>query len=324
MKSQFKILLIFFTSASLWGNGGGEVIVEEQPLVVSVSVPSGAPTMAMAQLVSQGLPDYPGYLTEYEILRTPDLLGARLISGEADLAIVPTNLAARLYNQGQDVKIVAGVVWGIFYVVGTGEYSSWEDLKGETLSIFGRGLTPDLVFRFLAEKNGLEILQDLSLVYLGGATEVAPAFLAGKSSLALVPEPMLSMILKRKPEAKVVLDLQAEWAKLSDSGRSYPQASLIVQGSFAQEHPEYLAAFIKAFRESTLWLEANPGEAGLAGSQLMEGSNPEILGLAVPGMRVEYVPAQEAKGAIASYLSVLLEANDQSLSGDLPDDGFYW
>ncbi|MCG8479220.1 MAG: ABC transporter substrate-binding protein, partial [Spirochaetales bacterium] len=176
---------------------------------VSVVVPSGVPAIGVGFLASGALPiEIEGYETSFEIVTSPDVMGARLLSGEADIAVVPTNLGARLYNQDVPVQLAGVVVWGILYVVSADPIDDWEDLKGSEIGMLGRGLTPDIVFRHLARKNGLDPDGDLTLRYVNASTELAPNFITGTIDVSIMPEPMLTMVMGRAPNAVVAFDLQ--------------------------------------------------------------------------------------------------------------------
>ncbi|AHC14018.1 ABC transporter substrate-binding protein [Salinispira pacifica] len=328
MKKLFVLALLVLPVA-IWATGARETTEEPveqiavEPTEVTISVPTGAPTVAISRLAAENLPSAEGYELKWDVVTSPDLMGARLVSGEADIAIVPTNLAARLYNQGKDVRLVGAVVWGILYVAGTEPAESWEDLRGKEVGIFGRGLTPDLVFRHVLSENGLDPDVDLTLNYFASATEIAPALITGKLSMSLIPEPMLSMVLSRNENASILFDLQQEWADVSRSASSYPQAVLVAQADFLDEHPDFFQSFVREFSQASLWVNENPQQAGEYSAALMEGTNPQILTAAIPRLKIDFVDAADSRPAIEEYLGVLLQANPDSLSGDIPSDGFY-
>ncbi len=44
-------------------------------------------------------------------------------------------------------------------------------------------------------------------------SELAPLFIEGKAKYAVVPEPMLTQIMTKKPETKIVASLNEQWKK---------------------------------------------------------------------------------------------------------------
>ena len=96
---------------------------------VKVVVPANAPAICIAKMASDDAAVADSAVTEYEVLQAPDMLQARLLSGEADIAIVPSNLSAILYAKGTGVRLAGAVVWGILYGLTSESVNSIEDLK---------------------------------------------------------------------------------------------------------------------------------------------------------------------------------------------------
>lgn len=290
---------------------------------VRVIMPTGLPAIAMAEMIAGGAFEFPGYQVEYDVLESPDLLAGKLISGDGELAIVPTNLAIKLYNKGVKVKYGGGVVWGILYIISQEEANGWQALQGKEIYALGRGLTPDIVLRYLLSKNGLDPDKDVKIHYVNNTTELAPAFLIGKSRYSLIPEPALSMVLKKKPDTRILLDLQKEWSKQTGMTSGYPQASLIALEDFATKEPEFVREFMSAFGAAVAKVNAQPQRgAQLAATYLKVPAEP-VIAAAIPRSNLKWVPAADARTALETYFSVLYAFEPAVLGGKLPDDEFY-
>ena len=99
-----------------------------------------------------------------EILNEPIQVRKMVIDGTADFAILPTTMAAILYNRGIDYRLVAIPVWGTLYLFGTDTtITSWEMLKGKTINLMGKGMTPDVLFKHLIIENGINPEGDVKL-----------------------------------------------------------------------------------------------------------------------------------------------------------------
>jgi NitT/TauT family transport system substrate-binding protein len=92
------------------------------------------------------------------LVSTPDEIVSRISSKEADIAAVPTNLAATLYNKTEGgVQLIALNTLGVLYILtNDGSVSSVADLKGKTIYATGQGATPEYALNYILEKNGLE------------------------------------------------------------------------------------------------------------------------------------------------------------------------
>ena len=79
------------------------------------------------------------------IASSPDAAVSMISSGEADVAALPTNTSAILYNKTSgNVQLAALNTLGVLYVVTNGEeVNSIEDLRGKTVYSSGQGATPE-------------------------------------------------------------------------------------------------------------------------------------------------------------------------------------
>ncbi len=291
---------------------------------VRVIMPTGIPAISMAEMIKgEGL-HMPGYTIKYDVLEAPDMLAGKLISGDAELAIVPTNLAIKLYNKGIKVKYAGGVVWGILYVISQEKTNDWQALKGKEIYTLGRGLTPDIVLRYLLSKNGLTPDKDVHIHYVNSTAELAPAFIVGKSRFSLIPEPALSMVMKKKADTNIMLDLQKEWAKATGITTGYPQASLIMVGEFAEKHPDFIRTFVEAYKKSVEKANADPAHAAKLAATFLKTPKAPVIAAAIPRSNMRWTTALKARKPLEAYFKVLHDFNPGVIGGKMPDDAFYY
>lgn len=328
MKRITSVILIL-TLAVLMLTGCGEQKTTEvdtekqQSISIKVATPSGAPTISMIRMFKENPSLGENVEVSYESVKSPDLMASRILSGEIDIAVVPTNLAATLYNKGAEYKLAASTVWGLLYMVGNEDINGWEELKGKEIYTMGRGLTPDIVLRYLLSSNGINPDTDLTLTYVGEATELASAFIGGKSTIAVIPEPMLSNVMAKKAETVILMDLQEEWGKLNNGNFSYPQASLIVKNEIVEKYPELVEAFLTEYEKSIHWLTDNAQKAGEYSEELETGISKAAVVKGLQRSNIRYVGSKDARMAIEDYLKVLFNHSPESIGGKLPDEGFY-
>ncbi len=295
---------------------GDKASIEEnkETMDVKIVMPYGTPTLSMVKMITEN-PSLGEHVTaSYEKIQATDVLVSMLIKSEPDIAMVPTNLGATIYNKGIDYKFVASSVWGTLYIVSNEEIKSIEDLKGKKISALGRNLTPDVVLRYILSENGLDPDKDVEIEYFSGASETASNFIAGNSDLALIPQPVLTKVLMKRKDAKVVLNVQEEWNKISNSG-SFPQASIIVKSAFYDAHKEIVEIFLKEYEASINWINDNPLEAGKYYEALNIGLKAKMLEKAIPHCNIKYVSASEAKESLKTYLDILYKYNPKLLGG---------
>jgi NitT/TauT family transport system substrate-binding protein len=294
----------------------------EKSSEVRVMALSGNSGLAMVNLMERAAAQ--AGLFKYSVLKSPDLLMAKLVAGEADIAALPVNQAAILYNKGVDVRIPAIIGWGVMYIVGndTG-IKSWKDLKGKEIYLVAKGAVPDLLFRYLAAKNGLNPDRDLKINYIASPVELAQLAASGKASLATLPEPWVTQVLLRSPHSKVVLDFQTEWSRVEKQRTTYPQTCLVVSGKFAREQPERLKQFLKDMDKSIAWLNRNPESGGILAEKYVQIPAAAVE-KGIARCNLSYKPARKVKDEVGRFLERLAEVAPEAIGGKLPDAGFYY
>lgn len=327
MRKVFKLLVfILILSTALFGcvkKEEDQNAFKQSEESINVIVPEGTTSMSLIKLMHDN-PEIDGVKINYECIKTTDLLTSKLISEEADIALIPTNLGVKIYNKGLDYKLACSSIWGNLYIVSNEDIKSFSDLKGKEISMIGKGLTPDIIFRYLLSQNGLNPDTDLTISYVGGATELAPAFISGKSKISIMPEPMLSKVLSKKNDAKIVMDLQEEWRKATGFNSSYPQASLFIKGSLIKNNKKLADKFLNEYENSINWVNQNPDSALSYAKDLKLESDDSISNVDIQRFNIRYVDVNDSKKPIQEYLNVLLNYSKDTIGGKLPDEKIYY
>ena len=149
----------------------------------------------------------------FTLVGAPDEITSKLISGEVDIAAVPTNLASVLYNKTEGgVKLLALNTLGVLYMVTKNEeVASIADLKGKTIYATGEGSTPQYALEYILTQNGLDPETDVNIVYKSEHAEILPLMISGEATIALLPQPFVTQALAQDAEIEVALDMTEEW-----------------------------------------------------------------------------------------------------------------
>ena len=184
----------------------------------------------------------------------------RVVKGDADFTVLPVNVASKLYSRDVDISLANVSTWGILYLVSLDEgVASWEDLKGSQLYVGARGSTPDVLTQYLLRQAGLKE-GDVELIY-SGSPEIAQMIINGLARHAVLPEPLVTQVLMKNQQARVIRDYFADWQLYEGEGVRLPQAGMVVRNDFTRLHPEAVVDFQRAYAEAMDWVVANPGEA---------------------------------------------------------------
>lgn len=312
----FALCLILALALPLTASGAGKVKLNVMAL-------SGTTGLSLVRMLAQNPVLGEGVEVTYTVLKSPDQMVARVISGEAGIAALPTNTAAILYNKGIALQIAAVTNWGVMYVVGRdGAIRSWKDLKGRSIALTGRGTTPDILFRYIMKANGLNPDSDLSIRYYATPVELAQLVVAGKADIATLPEPWVTEVMQKDPSVRVLLDFQNEWKRIGKGRESYPQSCLVVRTDLVRQHPAVVGEFLKAAAAASDWVNAEPEKAARLAEQyvFIAAASAEK---AISRCNLRFQTASGAQSEIDNYLRQLFQFDPQSVGGKVPDAQFY-
>ncbi|MCQ2471751.1 MAG: ABC transporter substrate-binding protein [Clostridia bacterium] len=330
MKKVLSIFLLIAIVLSFAACGkkqtNNETQVDSTPVTTRVATLKGPTGMGMAKLMAD---DKAAETHKYEftLSAAPEDVKAGILSGNFDIAAIPTNLAAVLYNKaGADISVLAVNTLGVLYVLENGNtINALSDLVGKKVYATGQGSTPEYIFNYILEKNGIDVEKDVEVEYLTEHSELATQMTAGSVQIGVLPEPNVtaSIVGSQTKELRVALDLTKEWEKAAP-GTTVMQGCIVVNNSFLKEHPEAVKEFMEEYKKSVDFVNTNIPEA----AQLCEeaGIVPKamIAQKAIPNCNITFVTGEELKTGLNAFFKVLFDANPASVGGKLPDDAFYY
>lgn len=295
---------------------------EKDKTAVEVYAPDGAPALALSMLMHENF-TAEGYETRYNVVTAAQIKDKALVS---DLAIVPSNMAAILFNSTEGTyKALSVNTFGNLFLVGkkdSTEIDSLADLAGKTVYLTGKDGAPDIVFQHLLSLAGVK--DEVDLQYKGDGSEIIPLLKAGTADYAVLGEPAATQSTVAA-QTVVLADLQEEWKSLTHSEQSYPQSCLIVKAEFAEDNPEYVNAFVEKVRATPAWLPEHAEDAGKAIQDNGSLLNVSLFTPAVLGRcNIDYLSASAAREMLEDYFEVIRSVNAKLIGGKLPGDGFYF
>ena len=265
-----------------------------------------------------------GNLYTFTLAGSADEVTPALIKGELDMACVPANLAAVLYNKTEgEVQVLAVNTLGVLYIVENGErVQTIADLKGQTIVAAGKGSTPEYALRYLLSENGIDPDADVTIDWKSEHSECVAALAGGQASIALLPQPFVTVAQSKIEGLRMALDLTEEWDRL-DNGSTLITGVIVARRSIVEENPAAVDAFLKDYAESVDWVNANTADAAaLVGEYGIVDA--AVAEKALPYCNIVCLTGAELLDALPGYLYVLYNANPAAVGGAMPDNSFYY
>ena len=258
-----------------------------------------------------------------DILNEPLQVRKMMLDGTADFAILPMTTAAVLYNKGLDYKLIAIPIWGTFYLCGKDTaIKNWSNLKGRRIHLMAKGMTPDVLFKYLLKMNGLDPDKDVILDYsFPTHTALTSAMAAGRVDIGVLTEPFVSMVLSKNKSLHALMDLNAEWKKAC--GTPIAETAFVGSAKFMKKHPELTEKVLKMYSNSTNWVNNNPDSAAFLTAKYGILADSTVARTAIPRCNLKVVRASEVRKDVNDYLKVFYNMNRDITGGKIPDKNFF-
>lgn len=312
--------------------------VQEAPTTLRVGALKGPTAMGLVELmkasdlvsageeVPQAYDNLPDAVDSYTftLAAAATELAPQLVKGDLDIACVPANLAATLYQQTEGEVVTLGInTLGVLYIVENGNaVQSLADLEGKTMVASGKDSTPEYALRYLLEENGVNPDTGVVIDWKNEHSECVSALASGAATIALLPQPFVTVAESKMPELRTALDLTEQWDAL-DNGSALITGVVVARRDVVEAHPQAVERFLEQYAASVDWVNANTadaaaliGEYGIVDAAVAEK--------ALPACNIVCITGSEMKEKLSGYLQVLCDASADSVGGAMPGDDFYY
>ena len=247
----------------------------------------------------------------------------KLINGELDIAAVPTNLAATLYNKTDGgVKLLALNTLGVLHILENGDsVHSLSDLAGKTLYATGQGANPEYVLNYLLTESGLTPGQDATIEWRA-SEEVTALMASGQAGLAMLPVPAATSVMIQNQEVRDAVDLNDAWSESGAPG-VFTMGCLVARTEWLANNEELVSGILEDYAASIAYAKDSPDEAAALMEQYEIVPKAAVAKAAIPQANLVYLDGVDLRD-IQSYYEVLYAADPASIGGAIPDDSFYY
>ena len=254
----------------------------------------------------------------------PDQCMAGLLNGDLDVAAIPSNVAAVLYNKTEGgIRLLGVNTGGVLYVLSNNAepVSSLADLKGKTVYASGMGGVPEYAFKALMEKEGLAE-SDVELIWMNSHADVVSTLIS-QGGYALVPEPQVTVAGTKADTVKVDLDINAMWKE--SFGYDLPMGVIACRAEIADNRADDLGYFLQEYNKVLEGYNADKDAAAetIANEGILPAAG--VAKAAMPRCNIMLETGiAHAKDILTPLYETLFSFNPQSVGGSIPGDDFYY
>lgn len=291
---------------------------------VRVKTYNGLPAISICKLIKEEENIKSSYKTSYTIESNDKKLVESLNKKQVDIALVPTDMAAKVYNKNSSYQIFASIGQGSYYLV-----TSDPEVRGfnstlinKEIAIAGENSMTDNIVKAILKKNNI----DETLVkfkYTNTVPELVKTLTLGEIYTGIVPETSLTSLLYKHSGLKILASTNDAYENTFDISEGYPQFSVIVRKDFAKNNKEYVNKFLSKLKESIEFVNNNPLQAGAYGEELKIPIKPQILSKAIKRCNLKFIEIDKFKQNYKYFFEILYNYNNEAVGGTVPDESIY-
>ena len=291
---------------------------------VRVKTYNGLPAISICKLIKEEENIKSSYKTSYTIESNDKKLVESLNKKQVDIALVPTDMAAKVYNKNSSYQIFASIGQGSYYLV-----TSDPEVRGfnstlinKEIAIAGENSMTDNIVKAILKKNNI----DETLVkfkYTNTVPELVKTLTLGEIYIGIVPETSLTSLLYKHSGLKILASTNDAYENTFDISEGYPQFSVIVRKDFADNNKEYVNKFLSKVKESIEFVNNNPLQAGAYGEELKIPIKPQILSKAIKRCNLKFIEIDKFKQNYEYFFDILYNYYNEAVGGTVPDESIY-
>jgi NitT/TauT family transport system substrate-binding protein len=307
-------------ASALTGCGAAES--KSDDVTIRIAGLKGPTTIGLVNFLQDAASESSSINYQFQMFTAGSDIMAAMAAGEADLGLVPSNVACIMNNKVEGgVSIIDINTLGVLACVTVDDsIDDMSDLAGRTVYMTGQGATPEYTVRYLLERAGIS---DCNLEFKSEPTEIVSLFAEDESAVAILPQPFVTAALAQNDKLKTAFTLDDEWGKYN-TDCSIVTGVTVVTNNFLAEHKDAVDAFIKAHKESAEKAVSDPDTtAALVVEQGIIAKEP-LAKKAIPSCNIVCITGDEIKSTLKGYLEVLYDQDPKSVGGKLPGDEFYY
>ena len=266
-----------------------------------------------------------GYNTTYNIENKKEKLEKSLDNEKYDIAIVPTDMATKVYNKNSNYQICASIGEGSYYLVTsdptiTGFNST---LINKDVAIIEENSMIDIISKSILNKNNIDDSK-VNFKYVSSAPEIVTTLALGNIRTGIVPETSLTTLLYKHSGLKILTSTNEAYEKAFNIKEGYSQFSIIVKKDFAKDNKEYVNEFLSKVKSSIDFVNKNPLQAGAYGEELSIPIKPQVLSKAIKRCNLKFIIVDEFKNNYNELFNILYNYNKEAVGGTVIDESIYY
>ncbi len=275
-------------------------------------------------------------------------------SGSADIAALPLDAAAKLFNETNGgVKLLSVINTGYLYIVTNySNLTSVDMLKNQTVYAVGKGTMNEQLINFVLSENGVDPEKDVDIQYSDDADALVKQAINDKKGIYILPEPYATQIVagtvvetetttaaaatqaaetdettEYKPTSTTsifgkTVSFAKEYKKLTDSALTY--GCIVARTDYINANPDIISEFMTFSEVSVNYVGGNIEQATIELTDSGYFTNNTAAYNSIISSNITFIEADELEAGVSKTLEALYSADSAPIAGAIPDESFYY
>lgn len=259
---------------------------------------------------------------ELKAVAQTDALVADMASEKLDIALLPSNLAANMYQKmNGGVKVIDVNTTGVLKFIS--QDASIDSLKYKTLYATGKGTVVQATLDImLAASNMTE--RDINLQFKSDASEVIAYIKNDPSAVGLVNEPQASVALTEFSELHQIWDINDIWKGIFGPNSDILTAVTIVRTKYLEENQAKVDRFIQDHKSSINFVNSRADVAVGIFNKFYANTGINATERSILNSNLKFIEGEEMHQKLEEFLNKLYTYDHNLVGGQMPDEKFYY
>lgn len=255
----------------------------------------------------------------------PMLIVTDFLNHDIDIATLPTNIAATLYNKtNYSINMLALNSFSNLYILtDLSNIHSISDLKGKTIYTTGQGSIPQYALEYVLYQNGINYDNETNIEYEKEHSQLAALAIMSDIHIVMLPEPFVSEVISKNPNMKIVIDINDEWNKVRNKESLLPMGCIVARKDFIECNKMKVDNFLNEYKSSVSYVNDNIKVASLLADKydIMKNS---IALKAISNCNITFVEGEDMRNKVNMLLRILSSFDSKSIGESIPNEDFYY
>jgi NitT/TauT family transport system substrate-binding protein len=246
-----------------------------------------------------------------------------IISGKADIAMVPTSVAPKLYNETDgNIRIAEINTYSSLYMLENGNtVRSIYDMAGRTIYLPNDGANTQYAIEGLLNSAGYDIDENVFVEYMD-TDDLISSMIDGKIELCVLDAVSVAKVLDGNENIRCAFDIYGEWK--SELGYALTHECIVVRSDTVSD--EALESFLSDYKNSVDFMSdvGNLQDAESVMTSCGIVSSETVAERAINLCNFQLISdTDDMLDTLTDFYQMLYRLDSDAIGGSVPDDAFY-